>query len=296
MILEFLKTGQKIEFQNGGYNISPTEVVIEKTNFPKTDGGFYVWIDESTKVDYSAYKTYFGETKEGYAIFSTKNDKKYLYYCLDWRNPKYIYDIAITTEPQNSQMFFLIEEGKTISEEKKKIFDEDGFFLYKVENGEVKPTTSEDKAEYMQEQLTEAKRSKLIEIGNACKWAIVGGVKVGEEQFSYDLESATNISNAVTLAAQTGMDVPYHANGQPCRLFTPEEITAIYIAEEQNLTHNTTYHNQLKLYVQSLETVEEVNKVEYGKTQLTGEYLNTYVMVMQQAQKLISKFVGREEE
>lgn len=294
MILEFIKTKEKINFEKGGYNISPTEVVIEKTDLPKVEGGFYIWIDENTRIDYSAYKTYFGETSEGYAIFSTKENKFYLYYCLDWRRPKYICNIAITTEPQNSEMFFLREEGKTISEENKKIFDEDGFYLYKVENKEVKLTTPEDKAKYLKEQLEEAKANKIFEIGNACKAAIITGVKVGEEYYSYDSDSATNISNAVTLAAQTGMDVPYHANGKPCRLFTPEEITSIYIMEEQNLTHNTTYHNQLKLYVKSLESIEDVNKVEYGKTQLTGEYLNTYVMIMQQAQKLITKFTGRE--
>ena len=88
------------------------------------------------------------------------------------------------------------------------------------------------------------------------------------------------------------MAVPYHADGESCRLYEPDEITSIYVLEETNLTHNITYHNQLKLYIQTLTTKAEIEEVKYGETELTGEYLETYNMIMAQAQEVIKHFIG----
>lgn len=85
---------------------------------------------------------------------------------------------------------------------------------------------------------------------------------------------------------------PYHADGESCRLYEPDEIASIYVLEETNLTHNTTYHNQLKLYIQTLTTKAEIEEVKYGETELTGEYLETYNMIMAQAQEVIRHFIG----
>ena len=55
--------------------------------------------------------------------------------------------------------------------------------------------------------------------------------------------------------------------------------------------HHTTYHNQLKLYINSLQTKEEVNQVYYGM-ELSGEYLDTYNEIMQNANLIVSVFTA----
>ena len=59
------------------------------------------------------------------------------------------------------------------------------------------------------------------------------------------------------------MNMPYHADGENCRLFTPEEITTLYIKEMTNLTHNQTYTNQLKMYIKTLDDKESVESINY---------------------------------
>ena len=38
------------------------------------------------------------------------------------------------------------------------------------------------------------------------------------------------------MAKTTAMDVPYHADGDLCELYSPSEIYAIYIAERNKIT------------------------------------------------------------
>ena len=147
--------------------------------------------------------------------------------------------------------------------------------------------------EKAKEDYIKALEAKLNEISAASKAAIVGGIDLNGSHYSYETEDQNNISNAVTLANQTKLAVPYHADGESCRLYEPDEITSIYVLEETNLTHNVTYHNQLKLYIQSLTTKAEIEEVKYGETELTGEYLDTYNMIMAQAQEVIRHFIGQ---
>jgi hypothetical protein len=120
---------------------------------------------------------------------------------------------------------------------------------------------------------------------------IVKGIEINNENFTYELTDQNNILNNVNLVLQTGLDVPYHADGKPCRLFTPTEIISIYVAQEHNLTHNITYNNQLKLYVDTLTTVEEVESVQYGQ-ELIDDYLLTYQLIMSQADALTQAFIS----
>ena len=57
--------------------------------------------------------------------------------------------------------------------------------------------------------------------------------------------------------------------------------------------HHITYFNQLKLYVNTLETIEEVETVNYGD-ELTGEYLQTYNDAMAQASVGLTTLLGGE--
>ncbi len=75
-------------------------------------------------------------------------------------------------------------------------------------------------------------------------------------------------------------------------MYSPEEIISIYIAQLTNKTGNTTYYNQLKLYVQNeLQKADDVLAVQYGQ-ELTGAYLENYTEIIAQSQAIVEQFIS----
>lgn len=141
------------------------------------------------------------------------------------------------------------------------------------------------------------KEAKLKELSNACNNAINAGTKVQLseetiESFTYGLVDQSNISemfNAVLLGAT---EYPYHANNEDCRMYTAQDIMTIYATLSTYKTGQTTYHNQLKQYVKTLTTQEEIEAVVYGQ-ELTGEYLEKYNELMAQAKVQLDNIIAK---
>lgn len=138
--------------------------------------------------------------------------------------------------------------------------------------------------------------AKLSEISNACNAVIVNGVdiKFGEEtvHFNLSIEDQSNINNLFRVVELGGTEYPYQADGGVCRIYTAAEIAAIYIAAQTLITTQTTYHNELKQYVQTLTDVEEVSAVQYGMT-LPEPYLTEMNEKLSVAQQQMQAIVGR---
>ena len=138
--------------------------------------------------------------------------------------------------------------------------------------------------------------AKLSEISNACNAVIVNGVdiKFGEENvhFNLSIEDQSNINNLFRVVELGGTEFPYQADGGVCRIYTAAEIAAIYIAAQTLITTQTTYHNELKQYVQTLTDVEEVSAVQYGMT-LPEPYLTEMIEKLSVAQQQMQAIVGR---
>ena len=145
--------------------------------------------------------------------------------------------------------------------------------------------------------LEEVKTSKIQSLSSTCKQMIINGVDVEidgtVEHFSYDEEDQVNIKELFDLAMQTKVPLYYHADGESCKLYTVEQIVNIYATNATNKMHHITYFNQLKLYVNTLETNEDVESVNYGD-ELTGEYLQTYNDAMAQASVGLTTLLGGE--
>ena len=142
--------------------------------------------------------------------------------------------------------------------------------------------------------LEEVKDRKIIELSGICNQKIEEGISMeidGKiESFSYKSVDQTNIKDAYELAVSTKLDVPYHANGQACKLYTAEQTAELYVKEKLNLTHHTTYFNQLKMYILTLDNKEDILAVEYGQ-ELTGKYLEAYNIAMDQTKLIVQKFL-----
>lgn len=138
--------------------------------------------------------------------------------------------------------------------------------------------------------------AKLSEISNACNAVIVNGVdiKFGEEtvHFNLSIEDQSNINNLFRVVELGGTEYPYQADGGVCRIYTAAEISAIYIAAQTLITTQTTYHNELKQYVQTLTSAEEVSAIQYGMT-LPEPYLTEMNEKLTVAQQQMQAIVDR---
>ena len=136
--------------------------------------------------------------------------------------------------------------------------------------------------------------AKLSEISNDT--VIVSGVDItfGEESvhFNLSIEDQSNINNLFRVVELGGTEFPYQSDGGVCRVYSAAEIVQIYIAAQTLITSQTTYHNELKQYVQTLTSVEDISAVKYGMT-LPEPYLSEMneklAVAQQQMQSIVSK-------
>lgn len=135
--------------------------------------------------------------------------------------------------------------------------------------------------------------AKLAEISKVCNAVIVAGVDItlGDEtvHFNLSIEDQSNINNLFRVVELGGTEFPYQSDGGVCRVYSASEIVQIYIAAQTLITSQTTYHNELKQYVQTLEGVEDISAIQYGMT-LPEPYLtemNEKLAVAQQQMEAI---------
>ena len=153
--------------------------------------------------------------------------------------------------------------------------------------------TPEELEQQKLEKFIRVKQSKIEELRNICQEKIEDGVYVDNKKYSYTIQDQSNILNAMNLAKETGLEVPYHADDEPCTLYDYSTIASIYMQQQMNLTENQTYFNQLKQYISSINDVEQTDDIiaiVYGQ-ELTGEYLDTYNTIITQSQKILEQLI-----
>ena len=152
----------------------------------------------------------------------------------------------------------------------------EGYYRYKYDNGNV-VERSED--EINSDAFPDIISQKKSELSAECEKTIVAGVDVGDAHYSLTIEDQANIL-AWMAVAQTGKAVPYHSDGQPCRVYTADEFMEVANAAVAYKTHHTTYCNLLMRQVEDMTDADEIKAVQYGITQLEGEYAEQYQIIM----------------
>lgn len=147
------------------------------------------------------------------------------------------------------------------------------------------------------DQSTEVIRAaKIAEISAACNTVIVSGVDLeltdGTVHFNLSIEDQSNIANLFRVVELGGTEFPYQADGGVCRIYNAQEIAQIYIAAQTAITTQTTYHNALKAYVQSLSDVEQIAAVQYGMS-LPDPYASEVAEKLTVAQTQMNAIVER---
>lgn len=128
--------------------------------------------------------------------------------------------------------------------------------------------------------LTNAKTQKTNELSEACEQTIINGVQIGDKHYSMALTDQLNLESLKnTIIMEGATAVPYHSDGENCSLHSSTDFLRIYNVCAAHKISQTTYFNQLKQYVESLNDVNSINAITYGQ-ELTGEYLDNYNVIM----------------
>lgn len=127
-----------------------------------------------------------------------------------------------------------------------------------VEDPEVKQPTIEDR-----------KKALISQMDYECNQVIVNGFDMSLDDrnlyhFSLKLEDQLKIQ-ALAIKAQSGeTELPYHADGQPCRFFSITEILNLNDMMEHLITYQTTYFNSLRTYIENVEDEAVLDAITYG--------------------------------
>ena len=134
-------------------------------------------------------------------------------------------------------------------------------------------------ADYGKPTLSQAITDKISEINTAMAKAIIRGTDAttskGVQHFTMTDEDQINITNWGALAKQ-GKTVPYHADGEACRPYSPEEMLSVIKSVTYWKAHHTTYGNLLKHQIMEYTDINKVAEVTYGETELNDTYKTQY--------------------
>jgi hypothetical protein len=273
-------------------------IQLSGDELPTEFSDFDVLNEEGTIVDYFEGFINVYDSGDGYVQLTNDNTTYYTYLVSDEND--YITSIKITTE-ESDEYGYLYQSGQG---KKYKMFtmdlvNEDGYPLYKIQSNKLVETSKKERQEYSKElliqKIIDAKVAKINECSKICNEMIINGIDVEidgvVEHFSCKEEDQMNIKELFDLSAQTNVPMFYHADNRNCKAYTADQIISIYSTACANKNHHTTYFNQIKQYINSLETLEEIEAVTYGQD-LSGEYLETYKAAMAQAQVVLETLLA----
>ena len=273
-------------------------IQLSGDKLPTEFSDFDVLNDDGVIIDYFEGFDVIYDYGDGYIQLTNDNTTYYNYLLYD-ENGYVISTKTLPDELIGRGYLYQSGQGKKCKSFTIDLFNEDGCPLYKVENNKLVETSKKEKQEYNKELLSQkiidAKVAKINECSKICNEMIVNGMDVeinGEvEHFSYKDEDQMNIKELFDLSAQINVSMFYHADNCNCKAYTSDEIINIYASACVNKNHHITYFNQLKQYINSLETLDEIEAVTYGQ-ELSGEYLDTYNAAMSQAQVVLETLLA----
>ena len=91
---------------------------------------------------------------------------------------------------------------------------------------------------------------KLAELQKACQDTITEGVEVttseGVKKFSLTIQDQINLMGLRNLLDKGVSAMPYHANGEPMRLWSREDMQKVWQATDRHITYHRVYFSLLR--------------------------------------------------
>lgn len=119
--------------------------------------------------------------------------------------------------------------------------------------------------------LEEVQEQKVIEINNVQQAVIAQGIDVTltdgtTEHFTLTDHDQTSLMGLQSQVAQGAEQIPWHTSDQSehCKFYSNADMALITMAAMSCVTWHVTYFRDLRIYIRSLQTKEEVESVVYG--------------------------------
>ena len=113
------------------------------------------------------------------------------------------------------------------------------------------------------------KDAKIKEMKSTCRSTIENGIDVvlsdGETyHFSLTTQDQLNLTTLSAMVSAGETSIPYHADNEPCKYYSVEDILIIVTEAKNHIAYHTTYYNSLKLYISSLRSINTISAIVYG--------------------------------
>lgn len=129
--------------------------------------------------------------------------------------------------------------------------------------------------------VAQVRAAKKAEIGLACSAAIYAGIDVGGKHFSLTEHDQTEILTQYTFVKEGTEAVPYHADGELCRMFTAAEFTAIAEAATAHIFYHRTYCNHVNAWI-ARAGLDDLAAITYG-TELPADLAASMAAIIEAA-------------
>ena len=133
------------------------------------------------------------------------------------------------------------------------------------------PEGSEQARAIAAETLDEVKEAKVAEMNKAQQDAIQSGVDVtlsngSVEHFSLTDHDQTSLVGLQTQVTSGEENIPWHTSDETkhCKFYSNADMAKITATAMAFVTWHITYFRDLRIYIRSLESKEEVGRVTYG--------------------------------
>lgn len=124
--------------------------------------------------------------------------------------------------------------------------------------------------------VEQAIANKNKEFSYYCGKAIASGVDVPladgtVEHFSLTSDDQNNLNMKMTQLMMGDKSVEYHADGKPFKMYSANDMSTIHAYYRSKVDSETAYRNNLKEWINKLDTVEKIREIVYG-AEIPEEY------------------------
>ena len=153
---------------------------------------------------------------------------------------------------------------------------------------ELKKTTDEDTIKEIKSAVTELKEIvsptadidtmtleklkayKRKQFNTLCENTIYDGmdIELSDEikHFSFTDKDQINIKTIFDSSYASGLAMPYHADGEECKMYENADIAKLYFEMQGYITYNTTYTNLIGIMLRNCLSTDEAKAITYGQS------------------------------
>ena len=95
--------------------------------------------------------------------------------------------------------------------------------------------------------------------------------------FSLTTQDQLNLITLATMVESGETQIPYHADGEPCKFYSATDISAIIAKATEFKTYHISYYNSLKTYINSMETIDEIGRYRRNQLQKTHNLKDVFI-------------------